>query len=662
MMTRLGYDDLYRLRDTADPNLHPDGTRVAYVCTSMDRDADETRSSIWCVDLDGSPPAPLTQGHGDLHPRWSPDGRWLAFLRRGDDGPPQVWLLPTSGGEPRALTDLSLGVSGFRWAPGSDRLALLAPVDLAGSADEAAHASGESGGEAERGRRAHEPVVIRSGIFKSDGSGLIGSKRVHLFVADADTGQAEQLTKNDLNVSTPEWSPDGRSLAFSGSAADRDVAARSHLYLVSAEGGEPEEIADWEGTAVAPLFEPDGDRVVFAGAPRPGPGHTRLFAVPAGGGVPKELLPGFDRNVMLGAVAYPGALPVFADDGRLLFSARDRGCTHVYAAHNGQATKILGGADRVHSGLSHASGTIAYVVSAPDIPADVHVAAADGTDERRLTDINRELLDEVELHPSEERTFVAPDGTEIHGWLVRGDGGDSTNTPAPLLLDVHGGPHNAWNPSFLPAAHLYIEMLASEGWNVLLLNPRGSDGYGEDFLTAVCGGWGTADEQDFLSAVDTLVEEGTADPERLAVCGYSYGGYMANWLTARTDRFAAAVSGGCIADLASSYGSSDVGFWIGLFEVGAELHEARERFAEHSPLSYVEHVTAPTLILHGENDQRCPVEQAEQWFVSLRRLGREVELVRYPGASHTFIVTGRPSHRVDYSRRIVEWLTERVPS
>jgi dipeptidyl aminopeptidase/acylaminoacyl peptidase len=303
------------------------------------------------------------------------------------------------------------------------------------------------------------------------------------------------------------------------------------------------------------------------------------------------------------------------------------------------------------------------VLSSPKVPADVYLASSDGSRERRLTDLNHDLLAEVRLHPCVERTFTAADGLEIHGWVIRGDDGavtsgtPRTQRPQPLLVDIHGGPHNAWSPAF-DAVHLYHETLAAQGWSILRLNPRGSDGYGEDFFTAVVGAWGEIDQQDFIGAVDTLVEEGLADPERLAVCGYSYGGHMTNWLTARTDRFAAAVSGGSLSNYTSFYANSDQGYWIGPFYFGAEQYEARERYAELSPLSYVEGVTAPTLILHGENDDRCPIGQAEEWFVSLRKLGREVEFVRYPGASHLFILNGRPSHRIDYNRRIADWVEE----
>ncbi len=638
----LTFDDIYQLKEASDPRLSPDGRTVAFVVTTADKESDENHHSIWSVDADGGEPFQLTRGTADRAPRWSPDGAHLAFIRKSEDGPAQIWLLPTHGGEPRQLSTLPLGASGMVWAPDASRLAVVAPVDL----------DGEPNDDAERERRAAAPLVIRSAAYKSDGTGLIGSKRMHLFVLDASSGEAQELTKGDLNVSVQAWSPDGRRIAFAASREDRDITSRSHLYVVDVSGGESDEIAAWDGTAGFPVFSPDGLRVVFLGARHVGAAHNRLFTVNANGGAPEELAASFDRNVMPGGPAYPGALPVFASDGRLLFCARDRGCTNAYVLDGSGARKIAGDGERVVSGLSVSGDRMAYIVSSPDVPADIFIASTDGSDERRLTHLNAELLDDVQLHRGAERTFVAPDGVEVHGWLIEGDG----EKPQPLLVDIHGGPHNAWSPAF-DAVHIYHEALASQGWSILRLNPRGSDGYGEDFYTAVVGKWGEIDEQDFLSAIDTLVDEGTADPQRIAVCGYSYGGHMTNWLTARTDRFAAAVSGGCLSNYLSFTGNSDVGYWIGPHEFGAETYEAPERYAELSPITYVEGVTAPTLILHGENDDRCPVGQAEEWFVALRRRGIEVEFVRYPGASHLFILSGRPSHRIDYNQRITDWLT-----
>jgi dipeptidyl aminopeptidase/acylaminoacyl peptidase len=640
---RMRIDDIYRLREASDLRISPDGTQIAFVVTSIDRDADENRSQIW-ISRDGGDPQPLTTGKADAHPRFAPDGSRLAFLRR-QDGPPQVWLLPLTGGEASKLTDLTLGAAGFEWSPDGTRLAVLAPVDL----------TGEPADDAEKERRKHAPVVVRSATYKADGQGLLGTKRVQLFVVDLETGQAEQLTKGDVNVAMPAWSPDGRSIAFAASMEDRDLEARTHLMLVGADGGEPTEIADWTGIAAAPFFSSDGATVGFVGRVNAAPGHMRLYSVPRAGGTPTDLLGDFDRNVMIGGPAYPGAKPFFTDDGNIIFCARDRGCTNGYRYTHGEITKIVGDHARVVSGLARVRDRITYVISGPDIPADVFIANIDGSDERRMSDLNRELLDEVELYPSVERTFEAPDGLEVHGWVIEGDG----PKPQPLLLDIHGGPHNAWNGAF-DAVHAYHQVLAAQGWSILKLNPRGSDGYGESFFTAVVGAWGEIDQDDFLSAVDDLVADGTADPDRLAVGGYSYGGHMTNWLTARTDRFKAGISGGCVSNITSFYGNSDMGWWMGAYEMGGEQYQARDRFAELSPLSYVEHVTAPTLILHGENDDRCPVGQAEEWFASLKRNGIEAELVRYPGASHLFILSGRPTHRVDYNERIIDWVRRHV--
>ncbi len=651
----LTFEDLYRLKDASDPQLRPDGGCVAFVVGTVDKDADTTNRSIYVVDSTGGEPKTLTRGKSDTAPRWSPDGRFLAFQRSEEGKRPQIWLLPTGGGEARKLTDLRNGVTVMQWSPDSARLAVTAIVDI-GLSDEADPEPDEDP-DAEHKRRASAPVVVRTNAFKVDGTGLLGTRRVHLSVVDINTGEARTLTSGDLSVGSLAWSPDGKRIAYSASiVADRDVWGRSHLFAVDASGGEPKDVATWDGSAGAPTFSPDGERILFVGSPGPAAGHSRLFIVASDGGAPEPLLTDFDRNVMVGGPGYPGAPPRFCGADTVLFCARDRGCTHIYAAESREATKLVGGGDRVAASFSIAGTRMAYMVSAPDCPSDVYIAGTDGSDEQRLTDLNRELIDEVRLHVAQPRTFEAPDGTPIHGWLVRGDG----DGPQPLLLDVHGGPHNAWNPAFLPSVHMYIEVLASKGWSVLLVNPRGSDGYGEAFYRGVVNGWGENDQDDFLCAIDDLVAEGLVDPDRLAVYGYSYGGYMTNWLTSRTDRFAAAVSGGCVTNIASMYGTSDFGPLFAVSEHGFELHEGRARFAELSPLSYVEHVTAPTLILHGESDDRCPIGQAEEWFSSLRRLGCTTELVRYPGASHLFILNGRPSHRVDYSRRIVDWLTQHV--
>ena len=628
----LRYDDLYALREASDPRISPDGKTVSFVVTKPDEAADANRSRIWIVPIApgaGGEPKQLTFGDNDTAPRWSPDGALLALVRES-----QIWLLPANGGEARKLTNLPLGAGAAMWSPDGKRIAVVAPVDLQGAKDD---------------DKNPEPIVVTSGAYKSDGSGYFGTRRAHLFVIDAETGEATDLTPGDVNVSSRSWSPDGSKLAFVASTPDMDLDPRSKLFVVDPKTGRGQEVeTQWDGTLSNVLWC-DG-WFLCVGAPHPGAAHSRLYAVPETGGGVSELTRGFDRNVMLGGPAYPGALPTIVD-GKLLFCARDRGCTHAYEVHDFEVTKIVGGEDRVVAGLTASSNTIAYVLSTPYSPGDVFVADLDGSNERRLTTLNKDALEEIDLHTQHSRVFTAPDGLEIHGWVIEGNG----PKPQPLLVDIHGGPHNAWNPAF-DTVHIYHEVLASQGWSILKINPRGSDGYGEDFYTSVVGKWGEVDEDDFHSAIDTLVAEGLADPARIAVCGYSYGGHMTNWLTARTDRFAAAVSGGCLSNIASFYGTSDLGWWLGAFEMGGELHEKRDRFAELSPLNYVENVKTPTLILHGENDLRCPIGQAEEWFIALRRLRVTTEFVRYPGASHLFILLGRPTQRIDYNRRIEDWV------
>jgi len=326
---------------------------------------------------------------------------------------------------------------------------------------------------------------------------------------------------------------------------------------------------------------------------------------------------------------------------------------HVFAAvlTGGVVRPLLTGEDRVIGGWSRRGSRTAFVAASPDSAGEVWIADADG--ERRVTTLFADALPDVELIPPMQRHWTAPDGKALEGWLLLPP--DAPSGPLPTLLDIHGGPHNAWGPAF-DGVHAYHQTLVAAGWAVVYLNPRGSDGYGEDFYTAAVGRWGEADEQDFHSCLDDLVAAGVADPGRLAVTGYSYGGFMSCWLSARSDRFAAAVPGGCIANLVSSCGTSDAGSYLADLEFHALPGKDDGRLRDQSPLTYVDAVRTPTLLLHGEDDDRCPVGQAEEWFTALRTRSVTAQLVRYPEASHLFIVLGRPSHRVDYSRRVHDWV------
>ncbi|AYY12201.1 serine hydrolase [Actinobacteria bacterium YIM 96077] len=644
---------LDRLRTPSQPALSPDGTSVVYVVRMADLDADEDRTSLWRVPVHGGAARQLTGGPADSCPAWSPDGGAIAFVRAGG-AVAQIHTLPADGGESVQVTALPGGAGAPVWSPDGTRIAFAAPVDTWEADGGGGDRAGRDGND-HAARRARAPIVIDRLGYKADGTGLLRGHRKHLFVVDLRSSTVRQLTSGDWHASDPVWSPDGGTLAFGAPAGpDADLTGASAVYVVDADIDEPVPrlVGDPDGLATPVAWSPGGEDLLVVGSRKVGVGHTRLLRVPVAGGVPVDLTEQLDRNVMPGGPGYPGGLPRFHDGHTVLFCARNRGCTQVYAVglDGGEPELVVGGPGRVVSGLSVASGRAAVVVSSPRSYGAVAVVDLETGVE---TVLNDDTPTDVEPFVAEERSFAISDGTVVHGWLIRDR---RAPAPAPLLLDVHGGPHNAWSP-VLDAEHVYHQMLAARGWTVLLVNPRGSDGYGEQFYTAAVGSWGLADEKDLLEPVDELVREGLADPERLAVSGYSYGGYMACWLTGRTDRFAAAVAGGVVTDLASMAGTSDEGRLLTELETRASAHGHPERLAAQSPLTYVAGVATPMLILHGLADHRCPAGQAEQWFAALRARGVPAELVLYPEAGHLFILDGRPSHRADYCRRIVDWLT-----
>jgi dipeptidyl aminopeptidase/acylaminoacyl peptidase/CubicO group peptidase (beta-lactamase class C family) len=647
MTRRLGIDDLYAFELPEQPAISPDGARVVYVLRTADRDRDEDTRSLWQVATAGGEARRLTRGRADLAPAWSPDGTRLAFLR-AQDGPAQLWLLPADGGEPERVTTLPLGAGTPVWRPDGAEIAFSAPVDLAAE---------EGDDDAVRARRGAAPVVTDRLGYKADGAGLLSTLRKHVHVLDVATGEVRQVTAGDWHAGDPAWSPDGTRLAFAaGPDAVADLTVRSGAYVVEPgdRTSEPRPVGSGDGMCGTVTWTADGGALLVVGRRDTATGQAGLLRVPLDGGETTDLAAPLDRNVMPGGPGYPGALPQLSADGSaVLFCVRDRGCTHLYAVDvaGGEPRRVLGGDGTIVAGLAVAGSTAAIVLATPSSYGEIATVDLPGGEVEVRT---AHGLDDVELFAHEEREFTISDGTVVHGWLLR----DPARTgPLPLLLDIHGGPHNAWNGA-ADAVHLYHQQLAARGWAVLLLNPRGSDGYGEAFFTAAVGAWGLADANDFLEPLDRLVADGVADPRRLAVTGYSYGGYMTCYLTSRDDRFAAAVAGGVVGDVVSVAGTSDVGHYLGVAELGVVPAENRAHYAALSPLSQVEKVRTPTLVVHGADDDRCPAGQAEQWFTALREQGVPTRLVLYPGASHLFILDGKPSHRADFNRRIVDWVEQ----
>jgi dipeptidyl aminopeptidase/acylaminoacyl peptidase/CubicO group peptidase (beta-lactamase class C family) len=620
-VTRQRIEDLTGFAVPEQPALSPDGDRIAYVLRTVSDD--QNQRAIWLSDH--GEPRRLTRGTADTSPTWSPDGTKLAFLREQ-----QLWILPVTG-EPEQVTTLALGAGAPHWSPDGQKIAFSAPVET-GDGDEKA------------------PLVTDRLDYQADGAGYLRTLRKHLHVLDLADKTVRQVTEGDWHAGEPSWSPDSTKLAY-GAATGSDLEPKAPAYVLDVTDplATPRQAGLPDGVAALTTWA-DDDTLLVVGMIDSPRGHARLLRLPIGG-EPTDIT-GIDRNVMPGGPGYPGAAPQLSQDD-VLFCVRDRGCTHLYTVPvtGGTAQPVVAGAGRVVSGVSVAGGKAAIALATPTsygeiVTVDLATKAEQVVTEHTTTD--------ADLYVREEREFTISDGTTVHGWLLRDP---AATGPGPLLLDVHGGPHNAWNGA-ADEAHLYHQELAARGWTVLLLNPRASDGYGEAFFTATVGAWGTGDAKDFLEPLDQLVAEGVADPKRLAVAGYSYGGFTTCYLTSRDDRFAAAVAGGVVADLTSMAGTSDVGHELSTIELGLEAHADRAAIAEMSPITRVEHVRTPTLVIQGDADLRCPVGQAQQWYAALREQGVPTRLVLYPGESHLFILDGTPSHRVDFNRRIVDWVEQ----
>jgi dipeptidyl aminopeptidase/acylaminoacyl peptidase len=640
-------DDLYAIPIPTSTSMSPDGGSVAYAVKRADPTTDSEPSTVWIAAATGEPSARrLTDGTADYAPQFAPDGEWIAFLRRQDSAA-QLHRVTLSTGEVTPLTTgdrFPRGVGLPAHSPDGTRVAFTAAVGRAGSS-----LSGAA------------PLVTDRLGYKADGRGRLGAVRRHLFVLDLTSGEILRLTDGDWDASAPTWSPDGRRLAFfAATEPDSDLTLRQTLHHLTVDSPESRPVPlHTAGSIVGPLvWTPDGAAIVAVVATQFHVGPHDLVLRPLDEDAPElNLTARLDRHVMPGASAHStGSLALTPDGAGVLYCLRERGWTqlHRIGLDGGSSTALVADDNQVITGLSVASGAAraSFVLTDQESFGEVAVIDVDGGTVRAITDLTREALPEVELLAPAQRTFDISDGTSVHGWLLRRD---DARGPGPLLLDVHGGPHGAWS-GVAVTRNLYHQVLAQRGWSILTLNPRGSDGYGQEFLREVIGGWGSADQADLLEPVDQLVAEGVADPQLLAVTGYSYGGFSVCHLTANDTRFAAAVAGGLICDFGSLLGGSDVGLFFIEEQYLANPVTDQQRLLEMSPIARAGNVTTPTLVLHGEDDQRCPVNQGERWFSTLRTMGVPTRLVVYPGESHLFLGDGRPSYRIDYGARLIDWL------
>lgn len=642
------------LNSVSPPAVHPDGSRAVVSVTRPDFGPDAYVGQLWTVPLDQEKlPRRITRGFRDTDPAFSPDGLVLAFLRT--DGPSskaQLCVVEADGGEPQVLTDRLLGVETFSWSPDSHRIVFSSREPEAGRYGTVDGVAAE----------AEEPRLISTLEYRLNGVGYTRDKPKQLFMVDvpelggepaAPLPDVQQLSHSARDIISGTFSSDGSGVYFAAAHPDDQDGLATSIYRLPRTGGDPVavELAFSTPQSVLDVRESkDGQWLFFIARDLGESGrdfvarNAVLYCVPAKGGEPVPLTD-------------PEVMDVSAPGGRIEL----RGPDLALVLNNAQGTVELLelGATGDHSLLVHGDSTVSgaawaggsLLVSFADPSTHGDLAVLNEGQLRILTDFSAALRTQADLVVPQEVTFKAPDGYPVHGWLVRPAG----KGPHPVLLNIHGGPFSQFTVALCDEAQVY----AAAGYAVLMCNPRGSAGYGREHGLAIKGRFGTDDMQDVLAFLDgALAKFPTLDSGRLGIMGGSYGGYLAAWTIAHHHRFKAAIVERGFLDPVSFEGSADIGWYFG----GEYLGDSADALAVQSPLGQAAQVQTPTLVVHSENDLRCPLEQGQRYYTALKRRGVEAELLIFPGEDHELSRSGRPRHRRQRFEHILRWWARYLPT
>ncbi|MGR3763474.1 S9 family peptidase [Rossellomorea sp. NS-SX7] len=644
--------DLYHIKALSDPRISPDGEVAVFVQTVMDEEKNDYLSHLFCLDLAAGHRTQWTFGEGKVSsPRWSPNGRQIAFLSNRT-GNTQLYVMNRYGGEAEQLTETQRGISNPVWSPCGKKIVCVIRLE-----------KGEGFQDTEKVEEKIKPYAVSTMKYKSDDRGLHDDRYAQLVMIDIESKEMKRLTDDKHDYALHDWN--GNYIAYSADLEeDKDFSFASCLYLLDIEKMESHRVTEEQGYYGGASFSHDGRHLAYIGNNREFENATQnkvyLYNMESGFTLPLTEAMDIPAGDYLNSDSIQGdsetGIVWSKDNESLYFIASDRGNTILYYAHiEGAIYPALFEEEQHIYGFDFHSEEQKAVLamSKPEEPGELYTLHVPTGLIKKKTDENSGWLNSRKRSSPEMIMFGGGDGIPVQGWIMKPVNFEK-GKKYPLIVEIHGGPHTLYGNTFFHE----LQLLAGKGYGVLYVNPRGSHGYGQEFADAVRGDYGGGDYRDIMAAVDYVLEEYEwIDESRLGVTGGSYGGFMTNWIIGHCDRFKAAVAQRSISNWISFYGVSDIGYYFSEWQMKCELHDI-ETLWKHSPLAYVKNINTPLLILHSEKDYRCPVEQAEQLYIALKRDGKQARFVRFPESNHNLSRSGIPSLREARLQEIIDWFEE----
>ena len=653
-------EDFYSISECHNPDISPDGKKVVYVLQKPDKINNDYNRSIWLIDLDTGERRKLTMGgiKGDFMPKFSPKGDDIAFLSSmSKEEKPQIYIISLKGGERTKFSNHKNGVISFNWSHSGEFIAFLSRVNKEEMKKESENSKEEEIDDIEllnlkkkeekiKEKRRFDPRIIRRLVYKTE-TYFRDDRRFHIYIQKVGERQAHRITEGDYDFSDPIWTKDDRFILTSvNMTGDEDFSVRRDIVKIDIESKKIIPLVQDGNGNYSPKISPDGKKVAFLTFHKEKiwQQRTSIKIVSIEGGEVIDLTDRFDLD--------PESFQFSSDGKWIYFNAPDRGkyCIYRVSIDGKKLEKVVDERFFVEDfSISKETDRLVFQVSAPDVPRDIFMCEKDGSNLKRLTEVNKDFFNKKKISYPEEIVYKSFDDIEIQGWVMR-PVNFKKDKKYPLIVEIHGGPHIMWGYSWWHE----FQSMTSKGYVVFYCNPRGSAGYGRDFKGMIYRKWGDEDSQDILTGVKKLIDSGYIDEKRLFITGGSFGGFMTTWIISHNDMFKAAVAQRGVYNFLSLYGNSDAYLLIE-WEFGTTPWRSPLFLWKRSPIAYVEQINTPLLIIHSLNDYRAGVATADELYACLKRLGKEVEMVLYPREGHELSRSGEPKHRVDRINRIINW-------